>query len=193
MLFVLPIELFGQDLNHGEICALLFVYLLESEEHPGRGIARTGLRSPSRDFGEPNRWLNEYANRPDACFAELRQSLVEVDELTVALAPYLARPRPQSVCDTVRYGARPIQVRRYRAPIVDDRHRVAAVLRKLVCPFLTGASLSMKLCISQAAFSNLIRVDLTNFVDGLRDELPALVHVQVLLDTLSLFFLNLFD
>lgn len=156
--------------------------------HPGRG---NGPRLDQRVLTRHN-FLATFDQHPAACRASLRHTADEVEVLTNEVRLFINRPRPAAAgshaaddfAAAILAGQQPPE-RRFRHPVTSDANRVASVLEHLVNPQLALETLGAHLGVSKATVSKQLRWDIVNMIEALRDELPALMHANIIRQVLE--------
>lgn len=153
------------------VAALSTTIAVEAQKHPGRGCSSGGLdRAPQRVL-ERRDWLSTFEDFPAAALTTFRFAVADVRQLAIELGPFLRMPRPGKST--------------YRAPVVDEANRVAALLAQSANPHIRLDVLAMNLGICGGAASKMLQWDRVNVVRALRSELPAIVHPEILLEILA--------
>ncbi len=156
--------------------------------HPGRG---NGPRALHRVLTRHS-YLASFDQHPGACRACLRHTAPEVGALTNEVRAFINRPRPpepgspaaDAYAVAILAGQEPPN-RRFRHPATRDEDRVASVLEHLVNPLLALETLGSHLGVSKATAGKQLRWDIINMIEALRDELPVLLHANVLRQVLG--------
>jgi hypothetical protein len=171
--------------DYREASRLIMVLLLldddEQARHPGRGGAVSSDGRGEQDIRQRVDYLETFRTSPSAdALAVFRFTYNEIRDMALELGSFLHRPRPRAASSPAAPRAEEDRV--YRRPVTDDGNRVALVLQHAANSHVNLHGMAHQVGICPAAMSNLIRVDVSNLIDGLRDELDALVHVDVRID-----------